>query len=377
MNLKQLLRTLWRNSPTVLRERALELLCRIKVKPSSASVPPTDTIYVAGFFQAPTGLGASARLYANEAENAGKNVYRIDLTQAFFQTVLPKLERSPLLLPRDIKADDIKGHTLVLHVNPPMFLYALWILRSVLHDVGIIGYWAWELEDIPPVWQRCLKYVHEVQCPSEFTAQAIRRHTNKPVLVHPHMVGALPPSSRAFAEDGTVRVLTIFDIASNFARKNPLATIDAFQQAFGKKSCANLTLKVNNFGLNPKLDALLENKIKGWENITLVTEHYNQQKLRELYHSTDIYISLHRSEGYGLTLREAMSYGLHVIGTQWSGNTDFMYGARCYGVSYTLVPVKDPQQNFTIPEARWADADSTHAAAIFQEICERESFPLT
>lgn len=82
----------------------------------------------------------------------------------------------------------------------------------------------------------------------------------------------------------------------------------------------------------------------------------------ELYLRHDVYLSLHRSEGYGLTIREAMLHGLYVIATGWSGNMDFMGGERCYAVPYTLVPVNLNHGFCKGIKARWAEPDIDAAA---------------
>jgi glycosyltransferase involved in cell wall biosynthesis len=93
--------------------------------------------------------------------------------------------------------------------------------------------------------------------------------------------------------------------------------------------------------------------------------------MADLYAEADVYISLHRSEGYGLTIQEAMLHGLPVIATGWSGNMEFMRGERCFVVPCTLVPAHDPQKNYGVPGAVWAEPDVRAAASILLDVRDR------
>lgn len=285
--------------------------------------------------------------------------------------------RTILIRPNQLKQCNFKQGKLIIHINPPMFLHALLILRKLLPQVRVVGYWAWELEEIPSIWKRSLLFVDEVESPSSFTAQAIQKQTAKKVCIHPHAVNLdLPEKQRSFAEDGVVRVLFIFDMGSTLARKNPLAAIRAFQQAFGKKSKAHFTLKAVGLSDTPDSKAIID-QIAGWENITCISSILTNNEIRNLFLSHDIYLSLHRSEGYGLTLREAMLHGLHVVGTGWSGNMDFLHGDKCHPVPYTLLEIRNHKGPFRINKARWAEADIDIAANVLREICQKEHFYLS
>ena len=103
-------------------------------------------------------------------------------------------------------------------------------------------------------------------------------------------------------------------------------------------------------------------------NITLISASLEKSALNALYSEADVLISLHRSEGFGLTLAEAMLRGLPVIATNWSGNVDFLTGDTGIPVPYRLVPAQDPQGTYQHPDLRWADADIDAAAAALRRL---------
>ncbi|MDR1341123.1 MAG: glycosyltransferase family 4 protein [Prevotellaceae bacterium] len=313
---------------------------------------------VVGFFSAPSGLGRGARLFLREKNEQGTETCAVDITRLTMHAPGPATEASRCALPPD--ALENGTGTVVVHANPPAFMAALWAVRRLLRGKRVVAYWAWELEDIPHYWTRCLDFVDEVLVPGSFVAEAVRKHTNKPVRTHPH--ADFPPARpRQRAGKRPFTVLSCFDCGANFYRKNPLAAVAAFKTAFGDDPNALLVLKAGNMERCPEGRRLLAKAADG-PNIRFCLGNFSESGVDELYAEADVYLSLHRSEGYGLTIREAMSRGLPVIATGWSGNMDFMRGAGVHPVPYTLVPVDDPQGMYNLPGARWAEPDIEAAA---------------
>ncbi len=189
----------------------------------------------------------------------------------------------------------------------------------------IVGYWAWELPQVPRDWNFGVPFVHEVWVPSTFTAEAIRPITGgRPVRVVPHPV-TVPGGTRAtWIEAGRpFTVLTIFNALSSVARKNPFAVIDAFKTAFGDDRDARLVIKALNMAHAP-LAMRQRLAAEASPNITLIDHVMSEADLEALYAKSDVLVSLHRSEGFGLTVAEAMARGLAVISTDWSGTVDFL-----------------------------------------------------
>jgi len=336
------------------------------------SEPPTDApLYIAGLLSSHAGVAVFARSKLHEFEKQRSNVHGIDLTAAMHQKASFAFSGNAF----DCKNLPIDGcGTVIVHLNPPDFIPALHTMgKAFLRDKYIIGFWFWELEKLPPWWLASLDYLHEIWVGSEFVANAVRIHTDKPVKVRPQSLRFQPRSARPFAADGKVRVLYIFDCGSSYVRKNPMAAVKAFQLAFGQSNRAELVMKVIRPEMYPAGWQELQDAAKENGNIQLINTFMSQEELDELYISSDIYLSLHRSEGYGLTIQEAMHFGLHSIATGWSGNLDFMSGPRCHLVDYTLIPVVDPQSIYPYPDCRWAEPDIQQAADMLRQIVKQET----
>lgn len=152
-------------------------------------------------------------------------------------------------------------------------------------------------------------------------------------------------------------------MASGFARKNPCAAIRAFRQAFGDDRSVRLLVKYANEDAFREGVASLRIESAAAENIVLIGGTLRPPELAALYDQADVLLSLHRSEGFGLTLAEAMLRQIPVIATNWSGNTDFLTSETGIPIGYRLVPAQDPQQTYNHPDMVWADPD-VHEAAI-------------
>jgi glycosyltransferase involved in cell wall biosynthesis len=247
-------------------------------------------------------------------------------------------------------------------VNSPLLPLALRHLpRGLVRGRRVIGYWAWELPVVPPDWRVGAHFVHEVWAPSRFTAAALGTLLPGRVRVVPHPVAAAPPvpaplDRSAFGlPDDAVVVLVSFNLASSFARKNPLGAIAAFRAAFGDRSDRILLLKVGHPGHFPADFAQLRQAVGDAANIRLDTAELPRADRHALTRAADIVLSLHRSEGFGLVPAEAMLLGRPVIATAWSGNMDFMDETSAALVDYCLIPARDPRGVFEADGAEWAD----------------------
>ncbi|WDF69515.1 glycosyltransferase family 4 protein [Sphingobacterium oryzagri] len=229
-----------------------------------------------------------------------------------------------------------------------------------------IGFWAWELENFPVHFQNYIDMLDEIWVPSNFCLNAISQVSSKPVLRFMHAVEVAPTDASRktlnLPEDKLI-FLVMFDYHSSVQRKNPYAAIEAFEQAFGKNNSeVCLVVKSSASAHFPTESAALKQRIADNSSIMLVDEILPRKKLEALMASCDVYVSLHRSEGFGLTMAEAMSLGKPVIATAYSANTEFMTAENSFLIPYTMIPAAD---DYEIPglENSWADADISAAAA--------------
>jgi len=337
-----------------------------------------DNIAVSGLFRSPTGLGQSARLCRDALRDAGYSVRSIDLCDQF------KVSGG---VPVEI-ADDSPPRSgpgiLIVHINGPHISRALWrIGRRVLREKLIIGYWAWELEDLPPAWLDGARYVHEVWAPSRFAATAMSKAINRPVRVVHHVLReARQISDRAALQSSAKEAIGLpptafvvayaFAMLSNFERKNPLATIAAFKRTFGRDLNSHLILRCLDVNAYPAGFASIMRQIYGFDNIHLFTDI--KVSMDAFFRAADVYLSLHRSEGFGLTLLEAMAAGCPVIATNWSGNTDFMTAKDSLLITCDLKPVQDPQGIYQNASALWAEPNLDAATTALRRLYDDHAF---
>jgi glycosyltransferase involved in cell wall biosynthesis len=239
--------------------------------------------------------------------------------------------------------------------------------RDFLRGRRVIGLWAWELPVVPKQWQYGAPFVHEVWAPSRFSADAIAPLVQGRVQVVPHPLAAVAlPVAGDRAGFGlpaeALVVLTIFNLASSMVRKNPLGTIAAFKAAFGDRADCLLVMKLSGVDAYPEDMALIRSAIGGAKNIRLLSATLPEPELRGLIAASDIVLSLHRSEGFGLIPATAMLLGRPVVATGWSGNLDFMSEEVSALVSYRLIPAVDPRGTYELAGAVWAEPEIEDAA---------------
>jgi GT2 family glycosyltransferase/glycosyltransferase involved in cell wall biosynthesis len=270
-------------------------------------------------------------------------------------------------------ADNPYGINLI-QVNPgEMPRFASEKRRTYFHNHYNIGYWWWELSSFPEEWQMCFQYFNEIWVGSTFALDAISRVTPIPVVRIPL---SLPERKTAkkrgrshfgLAQDKFI-FLFVFDFHSLIERKNPQGLIRAFKKAFSKKDDALLVLKCSHSTSAPaKLQAIRANS-KG-ANIQIIDSILSREDLNTLLSLSDCYVSLHRAEGFGLPLAEAMSLKKPVIATSYSGNMDFMTSANSFLVNHNLIEIEQDHGPYKKGYV-WADPDLDHAAELMRFVYE-------
>ncbi len=364
-------RHLWQRLPRTWRREALFQATALLAARAWRGAKPAAPIIVAGTLRTASGLGESARLCHDALKSARLPVYGIDLTAGLMQSV-----DEPDVAFAD--GSDLAGPgTIILHVNSPLVPLALWRLgRRVVRDKYVIGYWAWELREVPTDWRHGIPFVHEIWVPSQFTADAVRPICGgRLVRVVPHPVALRDrPAPAPSRSDRPFTALLIFNIASSFARKNPLAAITAFRRAFGDDPSCRLIVKTSNAAAFPEALGFITDALGSSHNITVIDRVMSANEIDALYQESDVFMSLHRSEGFGLTVAESMLRGLPVIATDWSGSVDFLTPETGIPVPYQLVAAEDPQDTYHFPTMSWAAADVDAAAKALQRLRDEPAF---
>ncbi len=238
-----------------------------------------------------------------------------------------------------------------------------------------IASWFYELPRIPELWLDAFDRVDEIWAPSRYTQASMLTVAEVPVTVVPVPVEVLTspaPHRGAFSIPLHRYVFYCsFSAASCCGRKNPWGVIDAFQRAFGLPGHDGplLVMKVHYLHRYPVLQEALHAAIDRVGGV-LIEHSFSRQQTNDLLFCADAYVSLHRSEGFGLGLAESMYLGKPVIGTYHSGNVDFMNEENSFPVRCTLRPVTVDDHRYQPecaklyePGQLWAEPDLDDAAS--------------
>ena len=328
---------------------------------------------ISGFLNEGFGIGRAGQLTADAIQAAGYDIIRHDLRPCF-----KRFLQQDAVLPGN-------GGVWLIHANAPEVLVALLAhAPAQWRDRYRIGFWAWETPKSPGSWLFAADYLHEIWVPSRFVhdaTAAMFRDTGRGELTQrlrlmPHPVPQPSPRqdrARFGLQEGVCEVLCLFDTKSSAVRKNPWSVIEAWIAAFPKATpVTRLTLKVSDLKDDPRSAQRLSRLTGTRPDIRLVTERFNDRDMTAFISAFDILISLHRSEGFGLTLAEAMAAGVAVIATGWSGNTDFMTAGNAWPVPAALIPVRDPDGPYAgldrDPAQVWAEPEIEAAVRALREL---------
>ena len=302
------------------------------------------------------GLGAAARGYATA-----------------LRPILPLRE---IAIPWNLSFEDIvigqPQHAInLVHMNPDVLSIFLGRYgRDLLPGRYNVAIWVWELHAGYAQWHAQSRLFNEIWTPSTYSANAIRPVSEVPVYVIPHVVDGLPTADAARKEDdGAFVFLYIFDMASTFERKNPLALFRAFRKAFGSRQDVQLILKYHHSGCDSAATKLLERLAQTTPNIRTINETLPEEQVYELLRSCDCFVSPHRSEGFGLNIAAAMYYGKPVIVTGYSGNMDFTTPENSFLIDYDLVAVQRETGAYKANYV-WAEPSEDHLAALLRTVVD-------
>lgn len=322
-------------------------------------------IEIAGYFRAEMGLGELAR----------STVAAVAATGIPYST----LTDSDVIHRQNHEFSDLEGNAHAVNIvcmnADSLTHFAYRMGTKYFQDRYTIGIWAWELEEFPEAFDSSFEYVDEIWGISEFTKNAIAQRSLKPVYAMPVTVN--PPNTVKDFDLSTLGIpkgytfLFCFDLLSIYERKNPLALIDAFTKAFTEGEGPVLVIKALNG--DKKLADLEKIKIRahGRSDIIIVDKYLDYADNVGLFSASDCYVSLHRSEGLGLTIAEAMSLGKPVIATAYSGNLDFMDSDNSFLVSYTYGNVPEGCDPYR-PGAKWAEPDINEASDLMRWVYENQ-----
>ena len=335
----------------------------MSANPSTAS---SLGVNVAGFLRGGLGLGQAARLYVAALREAGVPVATttVDVRMPDFHGAVAKTAVFD-----DLHSDEELPFNLVCVNAPELPGFVAEAGEAFFEDRYTIGVWGWETDVVPASWDRAFLLVDEIWVYSSYVVELLSHAAPCPVVRMPLPI--MPPQ-HTDAElsidlpDGFT-FLFLFDFYSTLARKNPIGLVEAFSRAFEPGEGPQLVIKSFNGDYKPEALERLRAAAAGRHDVHVIDRYVTEAERALLMERCDCYVSLHRSEGFGLTLGEAMALGKPVIGTRYGGNVDFMTAANSYLVDYEMTAVGPEGENYPA-SGRWAEPDRDHAAALMREV---------
>jgi glycosyltransferase involved in cell wall biosynthesis len=313
-----------------------------------------------GYLRTESGMGELARATVRALRAVDYPVSTLTLEEApQRQADLTFRQEEPRRLPATI-----------LHVNAPETWRFEDLLAPLRQGGPVVGYWAWELDRLPDDWSRAFRLFDEVWTCSRFAAAAVAADAPVPVQAVWPSLTDVAPSGFGLADLGLdpsrFTFLFLYDFLSESERKNPLGLIEAFRRAFPRDGPARLLLKTTGGALRPAELARMQEAAEAAGAVVL-DQVLDRRDVLGLVASCHAYASLHRAEGFGFTLAEAMALGKPVVATLYSGNADFMGPWNSYAVPFRVVEIEEDRGPYT-RGMRWADPDLDAAAAALRAV---------
>ena len=331
------------------------------------AVPPPNGLNVIGFLHGELGVGEAARQLLRGVEASGVP------SLAIADRATLHRQRAEL----DTQTTEQPVHRLNLVALNPDALANFAQARGAEFFRGrrTIGLWFWEVEGFPVRFLESFDLVDEVWVATEHVRAAIAAATDKPVRVIPLPLPAFASAAGSATRDRAhFRVLFSFDYASVAERKNPVGAYRAYRAAFPTPDevlpdgrTPRLILKSINGDRHGTDREQLLAAIVGQPDVALMEDYLEELSNRALVAGVDCYLSLHRAEGWGLTMAEAMAAGVPVVATGYSGNRAFMDETNSWLVPFNLVPIPAFVREYA-GCGRWAEPDQEAAAAALRSI---------
>ena len=314
-----------------------------------------------GYLKARSGLGQGSRLLGRAVKESKYNFSAIDVkygeTKSYDETEFDNEITNEF--PYNINLFHIQPH-----VNFEMALSQIEGTKNLQGRYNI-GYWVYETENIPKKWEDSFKYVNEIWTPSTYVTEAFKKVSPVPVYTIPYGVDTKKNEKLTRKDfdlpENKFIFLCLYDPKSSVERKNPQAVIRAFKEAFKNNDQDVLLVIKMNKAMQEDVD-VLKDELEGIKNYKIFTESLPQEDLFSLISLCDVYVSLHRSEGFGMVMAEAMSLGTVCIATNYSANLDFMNKENSLLVDYKLVKTELKNHYSYSYDDLWAEADVEQAS---------------
>jgi len=324
---------------------------------------------VVGYLNAEVGIGEAGRLAHAALTSAG-----VPTTAVNFGLTL---SRQNLTYANDTA---LRYQTLFLAANADQIpVLAGQLGPNVLRERYVISQWFWELEKLPHWYESAYRHVDEVWAPTKFIYDAMFGKIPESVRLRHMPLPLLPPEidttlgRRDLGLTDEYVFLFTFDFFSVLKRKNAIGLVEAYCAAFSPGDGARLIIKsINGHARLFELERLRW-AARNRPDVMFLDEYMDPARVGRLMDLSDCYVSLHRSEGLGLTMAEAMHLGKPVVATEYGGNLDFMTPENSLLVPWTLTAVGEGADSYD-PAAEWAEPDLEIAAQHMRRLFDNRDF---
>ncbi|MBS0268404.1 MAG: glycosyltransferase [Proteobacteria bacterium] len=326
--------------------------------------PPTDDFFdiIAGPIGDENGLGRSARYDLDYLNANGPPATIVDTTKSDPGELLRKIRSGRLAPPRSLLLlgqPDTYARTLTY--LPPDFIARSWRVGNLV----------WEMPYCPQEWKFLEAVLHSFRTPSRYSAAAISSGLGLPSDVTPHKVKLTEPSGLSRAQMGLRKDafvgLAIMDLRSCPARKNPMAHINAWKLAFGNDPNFQLLIKAQFTKTTLLTRGSMLRQLE--KNVQLIEGRLTDADISALYRMSDVYLSLHRAEGFGLTIKEALETGVPTIATNWSAPAEYLNDYdHAFPLPFRMTPYRDILRHYRSDGLYWAEANVIAAAEILKSL---------
>lgn len=331
-------------------------------------------VNVYGFINKVLGLGNAARITIDALRNAKISCTAVNVPR---HEHLMKISENTY---DNIIVEKSDAPINIIHINPDnLHVFYDKIENSPFYKKYNIGYWFWETDVVPEEWYYAFDLVDEIWVGSNYNYEIFKKSCNLPVIKMPTAITIKPTLNQDEAKSyfnfpKKFIFLACFDFNSSLKRKNPAAIVEAFKAAFPDNDDVCLVFKTQHRRNRDDTATEEFNKlIEGDSRIIAIDQSMSEIEMANLKNACDCYISLHRSEGLGLNIAEAMSVGKPVISTNYSGSLEFTNTDNAYLVDYELVSMEPGDYYCASSKMHWAEPDIHHATELMRNVYQNRN----
>lgn len=364
---KKLVRPVFKARPLSPRQRPQATYGRA----SATDALREGTLFI-GYAEGALGLGQAFRANLTAAESAGLKFsiypFQVGIETRLIEPFMP--HRYDTSNPYEVNVIEVAGDqvpAVFQSLDPKLLKNSYNILCTY-----------WELSKAPEEWRNHLANIHEIWAPNQFIADAFAHIYQGPIVVMPPAMEDLdstyPSRSHFGMSEERFYFMFSFDYYSSPFRKNPLGVLQAFQFAFPRGD-ENVGLVIKSTGAadhHADIKAVIEAAAAKDHRIMILDRNMPRDEVLGLIRASDAYVSLHRAEGFGLGMAEAMTFERIVIGTDYSGCTEFLTDETGYPVPYDLRPLGSHEYPWSHGQT-WAEPDQGAAIKIMRWVVENQS----